>query len=331
MTEEKANFTLRRVLEPRPISCPLCGVPADGGRLSYRPFQWSACSRCQTLVLASGVEDPASAYSEDYYGGNDAKFSGVAGWIRNHFHRARSLLMAGMLPVRGSVYDIGCGDGLFLWQAQQRGLAIFGSEPETKPRNQSSLRLRVEVDSATFANEQLDQFDGITCWQVIEHVNDPADLVRRVRAHLKPNGIFAVSTVNVDSWQSKLFRACWLHLDPPRHPWCGYMRRLEKLLENEGFVVERRRSNWTEFGPVGWVCSFMNSLGLPRDILLHKLKCGFRGPLDPVVLLAAALTPVGVVLAALEALAGRPATFELYCRRGPTAGCSEGLTSAFDK
>lgn len=315
MTEEKANSTLRRALEPRPTLCPLCRVPADGGRLSYGPSQWSACSHCQTVVLASGVEDPASAYSEDYYGRNDAKFSGVTGWIRSHFHRTRSLLVAAMLPAHGSVYDIGCGDGLFLWHTQRRGLAIFGSEPETKPRNQSSLRLGVQVDESTFANDPVVEFDGITCWQVIEHVSDPVDLIRQVRAHLKPNGIFAVSTVNVESWQSKLFRACWLHLDPPRHTWCGSMRRLEKLLESEHFVVERRRSNWAEFGPVGWVCSFMNWLGLPRDILLHRLKCGFRGPIDPVFLLAAILTPIGVILAVLETLAGRPATFELYCRR----------------
>ena len=266
-------------------------------------------------MLDAVPEDLCRAYPDEYFGGDAAKFTGLAGWARTHFHRGRAVRIQRMLSGSRSLYDIGCGDGLFLAEAKALGFAVAGCEPEEKPRLQAEQRAGAPVSKEMFAPSAGSAYDAITCWQVIEHVSDPSDLIRQVRAHLRPNGIFALSTVNVDSWQSKLFRSCWLHLDPPRHPWCGSMQRLEKLLENEGFVVERRRSNWTEFGPVGWVCSFMNALGLPRDILLHSLKCGFRGPLDPVFLLGAALTPIGVILAALETLAGRPATFELYCRR----------------
>ncbi len=210
------------------------------------------------------------------------------------------------------VYDVGCGDGAFLESALKQGFYARGCEPEQVPRRQAEMRLGCAIDAEMFASGTTHQWDVVTAWQVIEHVPDPRGFVRLVRSRLVPGGLFGVSTVNIDSLQAKIFGANWLHLDPPRHLWCGSLKAVEHLLREEGFTILSRRWNWPEFGPVGFVDSMLNRLGFERDVLVRKLKTGFAGPLDPVFWAASALTPPAAVLAAFEAFLGKPSTFELY-------------------
>jgi SAM-dependent methyltransferase len=310
-----AGQTLLPITSSTAKACPLCGGTCRDVEYRWREYKWNVCASCSAWLLTTVPEDLSLAYPDEYFGGDTAKFTGPAGWARTHFHRGRAVRIRRMLSGGGSLYDIGCGDGLFLAEAKALGFAVAGCEPEEKPRLQAEQRAGAAVSKEMFVPPSGSAFDAITCWQVIEHVDNPSLLFRKARSRLKPGGIFAVSTVNVGSWQARLFKQAWLHADPPRHLWCGTMNGVEQLLQNEGFVVESRRSNWTEFGPVGWVSSSLNALGCDRDILVQKLKSGFRGFADPNFWASAFLSPAGTVLAGIEAAVGCPATFELYCRR----------------
>lgn len=249
----------------------------------------------------------------EYYGGETSKFGGAAGTLRVRFHADRVKRLMRIVERSGAaLYDIGCGDGAFLDSARRCGFLVRGCEPERVPRQQAAARLGCSIDAEMFSADTSEQWDVVTAWQVIEHVPDPRAFVRAIKKGLKQGGIFAVSTVNIDSWQARVFGSDWLHLDPPRHVWCGGLHGLERLLREEGFLIKARRWNWTEFGPVGFVDSTLNSLGFERDILVHKLKTSFDGPFDGVFWAAAMLTPGAVLLAACEAAVGRPSTFELY-------------------
>ena len=293
-------------------SCPACGS-VDESTIEAKGNAWRICGNCQTWTLKSAVS--AEVYPSDYYGTESAKFGGPAGALRTHFHSGRSKRLRRMCSESGAkLYDIGCGDGTFLESARQCGFAIRGCEPEQFPRQQAAKRLGCSIDEEIFEAETSNQWDVVSAWQVIEHVPDPRGFVRAIKKGLKPGGVLAVSTVNIDSVQARLFGANWQHLDPPRHLWCGSLGSVERLLSEEGFVVESRRWNWPEFGPVGFVDSAMNAMGFERDTLVHKLKVGFGGAFDPVFWTAAVLTPPAIMLAAAEAMWGKPATFELYLR-----------------
>lgn len=292
--------------------CPLCGSPGKE-EISSKGNAWLVCGKCGTWILHSSPSE--EMYPADYYGGESAKFGGPAGALRSRFHAGRANRLRGICGQNGlSLYDIGCGDGAFLQAARERGFVVRGCEPEQVPRKQAAERLGENIDCEMFADAGSKGWDVITAWQVIEHVSDPRGFVRSIKANLKPGGILALSTVNIDSLQAEIFRANWLHLDPPRHLWCGSLEGLERLLSEEGFVVESRRWNWPEFGPVGFVDSAMNAVGFARDALVHKLKVGFNGFFDPVFWAASVLTPPAIVLAAAEAALGKPSTFEVYLR-----------------
>ncbi len=277
-----------------------------------------ACPVCSTQVVAAC--DTNSAYPDDYYGSPTSKFSGMAGKARRFWHsrrakRLRSRFAEDASPV---LYDLGCGDGEFLAACRDCGFDVRGCEPVARPRHQAAQRLLCDIDETAFAGDSGARYDVITAWQVIEHVADPAALLKSAHDHLSPDGILAVSTVNLDSVQSRLFGSHWLHLDPPRHVWVAPRSAVESFLNRCGFDIVSRAWNHLEFGPIGYVDSAINLVDSRRDRLLHCLKNGFHGFGDKCLwLLAAALTPFGVVLSAAEAAVGRSATFELYARRQP--------------
>jgi len=276
---------------------------------------WRRCPRCATWVfLPRGKPE---AYPGEYYGSAVAKFSGWAQTLRARFHRGRARLVRQRLNRRiGKVYDVGCGDGLFLEEASGLGLQVTGFEPEPIPRGQAERRLGKAIDRKLFSSLRKEKASAITCWQVLEHLDDPLSFLRACRQHLADDGLLALSTVNLDSLQAKCFGSQWLHLDPPRHLWIGTLRGVVQLLRDCGFRVEKVRYNSLEFGPVGWVDSLFNLVDTERDRLLACLKQGCREPRDWLVyILSAALTPVASLLSLVEAGLHHPATFEIYARR----------------
>lgn len=256
------------------------------------------------------------AYPGEYYGGPTAKFSGWAQNLRTRFHRSRARWVRKWVRRKdGCIYDVGCGDGLFLEAANQIGLKTMGFEPERLPRVQAQKRLEKKVDRILFHSVGAKKLTAITSWQVIEHLDDPSFFFRACRQHLEPGGLLALSTVNLDSYQSKLFGENWLHLDPPRHLWVGTLREVVQLVEDSGFTIIKIRYHCLEFGPVGWIDSLFNAFGWRRDRFLACLKQGCRDPGDWLAWsLAAVLTPLAIALSLLEAGFNHPATFEIYAR-----------------
>ena len=294
--------------------CPVCRNPRLIRIPSPAGHRWSGCTRCDTWLFAS--KENAEAYPLDYYGRPAAKFSGWTQSLRRQFHRERARLVRRELSRKnGRVYDVGCGDGLFLEEASRLGLRVAGFEPEPIPRGQAQRRLGRILDQKLFASLKSEKASAITCWQVIEHLDDPSSFLRACRQHLVDGGLLTLSTVNRHSLQAKCFGSHWLHLDPPRHLWIGTLQGVTQLVRDAGFHVEKVRYRSLEFGPVGWIDSFFNLVDTKRDRLLATLKQGCHEPRDWIVyLLSFALAPVASLLSLLEAGLNHPATFEIYAR-----------------
>ena len=305
---------MRRTRTTFKLVCPVCKNDRHWQSAREAFYLWRICRCCDAWVLASS--DQTKAYPKEYYGGSAAKFTGLAYTFRRHFHRARARSVLHWVQGHaGIIYDLGCGDGLFLEAILKSGFPAYGYEPEAVPREQAEQRLKKRLDSKLRTALTRPRFSAITCWQVIEHIRDPQKLLQWVRRNLVDGGLLAISTVNLDSVQAKMFGTHWLHLDPPRHFWVGSKSSVVAMLTGAGFKILGIRHRPLEFGPVGWVDSLMNLFDPERDRLLRCLKRGCHGPKDRVVwLLSAILSPLAVVLSLAESLAGRPATFEIYAR-----------------
>ena len=84
--------------------------------------------------------------------------------------------------------------------------------------------------------------DVITCWDVIEHVEDPAAALRIMGAHLKPGGWLFLSTPDAGSWLARILGRRWHYLDPLQHINVFSRRNLAALVEVNGLRVRNART-----------------------------------------------------------------------------------------
>ena len=78
-------------------------------------------------------------------------------------------------------------------------------------------------------------FDLITARSSIEHLDNPAEAMRKAFALCKPSGWLLIKTPNWNSTAARLFKEKWYHLDCPRHLYLFTPKTIRQLLDKCGF------------------------------------------------------------------------------------------------
>ena len=103
------------------------------------------------------------------------------------------------------VLDVGCGGGILADSMARKGAQVLGIDLATKSLRVAQLhaleaatpRIQYrEVPVETLAQEQPGAFDVVTCMEMLEHVPDPASVVRACGQLVKPGGWVFFSTIN---------------------------------------------------------------------------------------------------------------------------------------
>lgn len=112
----------------------------------------------------------------------------------------------GLVPLRGkTVLDVGCGGGILSDSMARRGAEVTGIDLSTKALRVAQLHaLEAETQGVTYrevsaealAQERPGTFDVVTCMEMLEHVPDPASVVRACSQLVKPGGWVFFSTIN---------------------------------------------------------------------------------------------------------------------------------------
>jgi 2-polyprenyl-6-hydroxyphenyl methylase / 3-demethylubiquinone-9 3-methyltransferase len=113
--------------------------------------------------------------------------------------------LAGGLPGK-AVLDVGCGGGILAEAMARRGAAsVLGIDLALKPLRVAQLHAMEaglenidyrEVAAEALADEQPAAFDLVTCMEMLEHVPEPASVVRACARLVKPGGLVFFSTIN---------------------------------------------------------------------------------------------------------------------------------------
>jgi SAM-dependent methyltransferase len=105
------------------------------------------------------------------------------------------------------VMDLGCGagDSVDLFRALNHEVQWVGVDIESSP--EVSGRTRADAEFVTFDGRSLPfedaSFDLVYCKQVLEHVEQPHELLREVARVLRPGGSFAGSTSQLEAFHSR--------------------------------------------------------------------------------------------------------------------------------
>jgi 2-polyprenyl-6-hydroxyphenyl methylase / 3-demethylubiquinone-9 3-methyltransferase len=112
----------------------------------------------------------------------------------------------GLAPLAGKrVLDIGCGGGILSDSMARKGADVTGIDLSTKALKVAQLHALEagttgvsyrEISAEALAQEQPASFDVVTCMEMLEHVPDPASVVRACATLVKPGGWVFFSTIN---------------------------------------------------------------------------------------------------------------------------------------
>jgi 2-polyprenyl-6-hydroxyphenyl methylase / 3-demethylubiquinone-9 3-methyltransferase len=102
------------------------------------------------------------------------------------------------------VVDIGCGGGILAESIAQSGADATGidlSEKALKVAELHALEVGANltyrsISAEELAAEQPEQYDVVTCMEMLEHVPDPASVVQACAKLCKPGGTLFFSTLN---------------------------------------------------------------------------------------------------------------------------------------
>lgn len=293
------------------------------------PWFWRTCLECGAVFLAPRptADQLAAAYGTQYYGKSDTKFIGLEERFMVLCRNSRARRLAKLLPTGGSILDLGCGNGGFLSALGRRGaFRLSGIELKgaSACRAASRPEIALKIGPLQAGTYPPDSFDLVTLFHVFEHLPEPRETLAIIHRILKPGGRLVMSFPNISSTQARIFRAAWLHLDPPRHLFLMPPRAFERATDSLGFRVERVRFASIEQNPYAFVQSLLNTVLRDRDVLYERLKgnLGYapqHGRLSLLAqkTLAAALFPFAVGLDACEGAFGRAATVEFTLTKKP--------------
>lgn len=138
---------------------------------------------------------------------------------------------------RGSrLLDVGCGNGSFVQFATRMGWEAEGIDPDPAAVAAArALGCRVSEGSLDDLLRRNGTFEHVTLSHVLEHVHEPATLLRQCFALLAPGGRLWLETPNLDSVGHTTFGSAWRGLEPPRHLVLFNQHALQMLLQDSGF------------------------------------------------------------------------------------------------
>lgn len=102
------------------------------------------------------------------------------------------------------VLDIGCGGGILAESMARRGAIVTGIDMGKEPLAVARLHALEQGVELTYqqitaeahALEAAGQYDVVTCMEMLEHVPDPASVLRAIATLVRPGGRVVVSTIN---------------------------------------------------------------------------------------------------------------------------------------
>ncbi len=223
------------------------------------------------------MKNLADQYTQDYF--KELEKADQVEYPRN----ARILDLIQDYIKSGSLLDIGVGTGLFMEIAIQRGFEVSGLDVSDYAIKEVAKRLKIksnkklvvsELQSTTFPSQS---FDVVNLRHSIEHVTDPAKLLKQVFRVLKPGGMVSIATPNGYGWHAKIYQNLWPQWSVPYHIQFFSKQSLKDIVDKAGFkIVVFKTEELTNYDLFR---AFLKRIGIPinynRATLLTKIVNNF--------------------------------------------------------
>jgi SAM-dependent methyltransferase len=227
--------------------CKLCGATQTAWFVKHGR-EVVRCPACRLLTVPAGVartDDGQSIYETDdnifLQDGNAAYYLDETNfwscrlkvdWLRKY------------LPPGARLLDAGANYGHFLKVAAETYDAVgFDLSPQAVRWSREHFQADNHVASIYDPPAGLrGPYGGVTCWDVIEHLEDPLGALDQLHALVEPRGMLFLSTPDAGSAVAQLLGRAWYYIDPVQHLNLFGRANLGRALERCGFEVLGYRS-----------------------------------------------------------------------------------------
>lgn len=248
------------------VKCCVCGQDnsttlfENSDRLHNKPgiFNIVKCLNCGLVYLNPRPTNISAYYPNDYKPYNLEKedffellnsklmdsyykdHRGLADMLKAFFYR----LFYSPIPKQrvGRILDVGCGNGLSLYNLKKHNWDVYGFDMSEEAVNFAKQKFDLQnvkhclVDFMEYPSEY---FDVVTMSHVIEHLKEPAETLKKINSILKDDGLMVITTPNVNSFNFKFFGKYWFPLDTPRHLNLFSRSTINKILSANGFLLKK--------------------------------------------------------------------------------------------
>jgi 2-polyprenyl-3-methyl-5-hydroxy-6-metoxy-1,4-benzoquinol methylase len=234
--------------------CPLCSSEqitvhstCTDHFISRETFTIMKCTVCGFLFTQDSPDENAIGRyyeSADYISHSDTS-EGIINKIYRLVRQMMLLRKRGMIKSltglkKGNLLDIGSGTGHFASAMKNTGWNVKGIEINKKAREFSASNFGLEIIAPEGISAlEINSFDCITLWHVLEHFQDPVKYMADIIPLLKPGGICVIALPNSSSYDAKHYRKFWAAFDVPRHLWHFDPSTFTRFSEKEGMKIEK--------------------------------------------------------------------------------------------
>ena len=219
--------------------CRVCGTAGGVPQFEKGGKTFLLCRTCGFVWLEPlpTLEELQAHYAWTYEEGPYAVFA-AADEIRRLIARERLAGLGSALD-RGPVLDVGASTGAFVAEARDAGHDATGielSEAAVRLARDAGLpveRARIEEYTPPRA------LGAVTAFDTIEHLLDPAVLLRQAHRWLAPGGVLALTLPDIGSAAARVLGRFWYFYAPLDHFHYFDRHTIARLLATHGFRVER--------------------------------------------------------------------------------------------
>ena len=191
-------------------------------RYDFGREQIRRCQECGLLYIhpLPSEEETREVYGESYFHndqfmhGTNAALFGYADYVAERFNKqpqfaAIAREIAELVPPstsRPRLLEVGCGFGYFLDVAFEENFDVSGLEfnPHAVERLKRKYAFPIACGALETASLPPHSVDAAVLFDVIEHLRDPFTALDRLHGALAPDGVLVLSTVDAESWSSRL-------------------------------------------------------------------------------------------------------------------------------
>ncbi|SHH99643.1 Methyltransferase domain-containing protein [Chryseolinea serpens] len=232
-------------------SCPVCQsisfqkfITAKDYTVSRETFALVKCDSCG-FIFTNPIPDPerlGEYYLSDDYISHSKKATGV---IDKIYVVARSFTLKWKLGLiqkytgnqDKTILDYGCGTGDFLKACKDKGWVVTGVEPSEKARQLATDQTGEKI-AASLKDVETKEFNTITLWHVLEHIEDLNHTLQQLKDKLSPNGTLLIAVPNHAAWDGTHYGQYWAGYDVPRHLWHFTQQTMTTLLTKNNLKLD---------------------------------------------------------------------------------------------